>query len=303
MIENFVKLDKDKINHFLLKLNDLEQDNFDILSGEVNYENISKAKLEELIYDIREIILNKQDIKIEVNNKKLYEVNNFNKKTLEKLKPYFEDPFTFILGHGTQDKEWADNIIAEGLKAKIPDLRASFFPVDYSNESFEHIKNWTHLQSKYIILVGFNDNNIIPIWKYNKEGEYNQGRNYILSKKRIIGYIDVLNETFVESPYYEKVQHFDVDYNINQNGKLCYSNSNTISDDISEIKRLLATTNYYNDLIIRENIYNSLIVQLNKYINNLEVKKNKLNNNIKVNNIEDIIFDDDNWEEENYKTR
>lgn len=305
MVENFVKLNKDKINHFILELHDLE--NIDILSGEINYEGISKEKLEELIAEIKEIISDKKDIQLEVNKRKLKEVDNFNKNTLEKLKPYFEDPFTTILGHGTQDKKWADNIIEEGLKAKIPDLRASFIPVEYSNESFNHIKNWTHLQSKYIVLVGFNDNTITPIWKYKKEGEHGQGRNYNLSRKRIIGYIDVSNETFIESPYYEKKQQFELEYNINTNGKLCYTSNNTISENISEIKKLLAIINCYNDLTVRDNIYNSFVIQIKNYISNLEIQKNNLNNNIMTDNFE--FYDDweedsyDDWEEDNHKTK
>ncbi len=261
-MEKFVKWDKEKINTLIRKISSLDN------------ETVSKEDAIEILTMLNSLLSNKEIFVKETPKKQLKNVTNFNQETLDQIRPYFENPYNYIMGHGTLSEDLAQSIIKEGLKADSPNLDSSFIALGYNEETFESIKHWKHKNCKYIILAAFNDVRVMPVWKELDKNTFNN----LLDKSRIIGYIDVENQSFIKSPYYKEIQTINPEFNKFEDGTDL--NIESITEIIANVDKLMAwgtiyCNNEHSDFL-RENVYDAIMYQLNNLAKKLELQVDKL---------------------------
>ena len=204
-MEKFVRLNPKNIKKVLEEVRQKSVESYNVFTTEETY-IIDDS--EEILSNVLDSLVLEDEYMIDMPPKKLQNVSNFDSDVLSRLKPYYQNYFSQIYGHGTLMEESAKSILEEGLKMESPEITASFIGLDYSNESFETIKNWPHLNCKYIVLADIQDAFIIPSLQYY-DG-YTAHR--LMNRNRFIGYIDVEKQQFIPSPYYEKEQKYNADF-------------------------------------------------------------------------------------------
>ncbi len=280
-MEKFVKWDREKIDAFIRKCSNSVGVSSEIEVIKCKNETLSKEDAVEILTMLNSILSNKETFEKEIPKRQLKIVTNFNQETLDLIRPYFEDPYVYVMGHGTLSEDLAQSIIKEGLKADSPWLGTSFIGLDYDKDSFESIKHWEHKNCKYIVLAAFNDVRVMPIWKELEEKTFNLHNANLLDKSRIIGYIDVENQRFIKSPYYKKIQTINPEFNKYEDGRVMGNlHVGSASEIILKIRKLMIWSTMYCDTehsdFLRENVYDAIMYQINDLAKKLELQVDNL---------------------------
>ena len=152
---------------------------------------------------------------------KIFLENEENEK-IEKLGnqlKYIDNTKYNILGHGTNQFS-AKNIINTGLKYSQPDLNRQAIELFHSREPIEKqidslklILNWTHKQSKYIVLIAIPhptedvnyNHHMQGVWekipkhkRTNPDGTPTENTTikYVIKSEFLLGYVDANTATF-----------------------------------------------------------------------------------------------------------
>ncbi len=280
-MEKFVKWDREKIDAFIRKCSNSVGVSSEIEVIVCKNETLSKEDAVEILTMLNSILSNKETFEKEIPKRQLKIVTNFDQETLDLIRPYFEDPYVHVMGHGTLSEDLAQSIIKEGLKADSPWLGTSFIGLDYDKDSFESIKHWEHKNCKYIVLAAFNDVRVMPIWKELEEKTANLHNANLLDKSRIIGYIDVENQRFIKSPYYKKIQTINPEFNKYEDGRVMGNlHVGSASEIILKIRKLMFWGTMYCDTehsdFLRENVYDAIMYQINDLAKKLELQVDNL---------------------------
>jgi hypothetical protein len=156
---------------------------------------------------------------------KLFLENKDKIKSLGEQLKHIDTQKYSILGHGTTNTHTAQSIINSGLKYSEPNLDRQAIPLFDSKSPIENqidnlksILNWTHKNSKAIVIIGIpnpqkeqrgGDAYFQSVWDKIPHNQLTdiKGNNttktslkYIIKPEYLMGYIDTESTTFIPNP-------------------------------------------------------------------------------------------------------
>lgn len=178
-----------------------------MLNQSLDPNSLTQENLEAFISRLSELI---QDVRIEEEPdelKQLEDLDFLEEPAKGKLKELFSDPNLYIFGHGGN----AETVFDSGhFYCRYSNIQSHFLGLDW-DQSLDSINHWPHRDSKQILFLALNKNEINPIYQNISTGNPYSAFEYEIPLEYFAGYYDRDTKDFVINPNFKK-EH---DYNPN----------------------------------------------------------------------------------------